>query len=88
MNYNIKMNIEEAKECMNKRIPVTITGSYLFIGGQPTYITEVKENVSVENVKVEGSDDRYEIHRIKKYIAPEARESKHFEDDGAYADEI
>ncbi len=61
------MEIEEAKTCMAERTPVIIINSYHFLD-TPTYITEVYENVSVPNVKVEGSDDQYEVWRVEKYV--------------------
>lgn len=61
------MEIDEAKKCMAERIPVIIRNSYYFYN-TPTYITKIYENVSVTNVKVEGSNDHYEIWRVEKYV--------------------
>lgn len=60
------MEIEEAKVCMQERIPVIINQSYHFFD-TPTYIIKVNENGTFHTVEVEGSNDHYEIWRVEKY---------------------
>lgn len=61
------LTVDELKECKEKRIPIIIHNSYKF-SIEPTYIISVKEHEGFGGiVEVEGSIDKYEGYRIRKY---------------------